>query len=122
MSVRWVFFLLIAFASPGICRPPVPRYMTDIPQPIPPQLKIPNAPPTARELDSFKKIQSRMTMVDVVKICGIPDEHQGSGIYIFVYHLRDDSIVAIGTADLKHLMYANHVANSGKVTSLISPK
>ena len=122
MSIRWVFFLLIVVPTIGICRPPLPRYMTDIPQPIPQQLKIPDAPPTARVLDTFKKIQPRMTMVDVVKICGIPDEHQGSGIYIFIYHLRDDSIVAVGTGDLKHLGYVNHIDNSGKVTSLVRLK
>jgi hypothetical protein len=96
--------------------------MTDIAQPIPEKLKIPDAPKTARVLAPFRKIQPRMTMIDVVKLCGIPDEHQGSGIFIFLYRLRDGSVVAIGTGDLRHLMYAQHIANSGKVTSLLPPK
>jgi hypothetical protein len=123
MSVRAILLLLLLLA-PGAatCGPPLPRYMTDISQPIPEQLKIPDAPKTARVLAPFHKIQPKMTMVDVVKLCGIPDEHQGSGIFIFIYHLRDGSVVAIGTSDLKHLMYAQHIDNSGKVASLIPPK
>jgi hypothetical protein len=42
---------------------------------------------------------SRVVMIDVVRRCGIPDEHQGSGIYIFPYDLDDGSLVAVRTAD-----------------------
>jgi hypothetical protein len=63
-----------------------------------------------------------MTMIDVVKLCGIPDEHQGSGIFIFLYHLSDGSVVAIGTGNLKHLGYVQHIDRSGKVTSLLPVK
>ena len=51
-------------------------------------------------------------MVDVVRKCGIPDEHQGSGIYIFLYAMDDGSVVAVGTADLTKLLYMNHIENS----------
>jgi hypothetical protein len=51
-------------------------------------------------------------MIDVVRKCGIPDEHQGGGIYIFLYDMDDGSLVTIGTADLKTLMYVNHVESS----------
>ena len=50
-------------------------------------------------------------MTDVVRKCGIPDEQQGSGIYIFLYDMNDGSLVAIGTADLNRLMYVNHITN-----------
>ena len=49
---------------------------------------------------SFKK---NSTMLDVVRKCGIPDKHAGSGIYIFVYYMNDCSTVTVGTPDLKRL-------------------
>jgi hypothetical protein len=52
-------------------------------------------------------------MTDVVWKCGIPDEHQGSGIYIFLYDMADGSVVVIGTADLKKLMYINQITDRG---------
>jgi len=52
-------------------------------------------------------------MKDVVRKCGIPDEHQGSGIYIFLYDMNDGSVVVIGTADLDHLMYVDHIDKRG---------
>jgi hypothetical protein len=57
-------------------------------------------------------------MTDVVKKCGIPDEHQGSGIYIFLYNMDDGSLVAVGTADLKRLLYITHIENA-RSTSLL---
>jgi hypothetical protein len=89
-------------------------------QPMPPEIMLPDAPETARDIEAFRSLRKAMTMVDVVRKCGLPDEHQGSGIYIFVYHLRDGSTVMIGTANLKSLLYARHVDKSGKATSLIS--
>ena len=90
----------------------LPRYVTDIPQPIPEQIKLPDAPETARNVQCFRTFSRRSAMVDVVRKCGIPDEHQGSGIYIFLYDMDDGSVVAVGTADLKKLLYMNHIENS----------
>lgn len=59
-------------------------------------------------------------MFDVVRKCGIPDEHQGSGIYIFVYHLNDGSKISIGTPDLKKLYDVKHIEKSGLIVSLLS--
>jgi hypothetical protein len=39
-------------------------------------------------------------MYAVVQKCGRPDEEIGSGMYVFVYHLRDGSMVTISTPDL----------------------
>ena len=58
---------------------------------------------------SFTKMTS---MKDVVRKCGIPDEHHGSGIYIFLYDMNDGSVVVVGTADLNQLIYVNHIADS----------
>lgn len=52
-------------------------------------------------------------MLDIVKKCGVPDENRGSGISIFVYRLRDGSSVNIGTGDMSHLFYMNHVTTTG---------
>jgi hypothetical protein len=91
----------------------LPKYMTDIPQPIPPQIKLPDAPKTAREAKCFASFTTTSSMTDVVRKCGIPDEHQGSGIYIFLYDMADGSVVVIGTADLKKLMYVNQITDRG---------
>jgi hypothetical protein len=90
----------------------LPRYMTDIPQPIPEQIKPADAPKTVRNAECFRSFTDKSTMIDVVRKCGTPDEHQGSGIYIFLYDMDDGSLVVVGTADLKRLLYMNHIENS----------
>jgi hypothetical protein len=100
----------------------LPRYMTDIPQPIPEQIKPPDAPKTARNVECFRSFTNNSAMMDVVRKCGIPDEHQGSGIYIFLYDMDDGSLVAIGTADLKKLLYVNHIENSQSSSLLQTPQ
>jgi hypothetical protein len=57
------------------------------------------------------------TMLDVVRKCGMPDKHEGSGIYIFVYYMNDCSTVSVGTPDLKRLGIT-HVKR-GKATVLL---
>ena len=42
-------------------------------------------------------------MIDVVRKCGLPDKHLGSGVYIFVYYMNDCSTISVGTPDLQHL-------------------
>ena len=44
----------------------------------------------------------------------------GSGINIFIYHLDDGSIVSIGAADTGPLLYANHIASSGKSSDAVN--
>jgi hypothetical protein len=87
---------------------------------MPPQILLSDSPPTARDLSCFQSIRADMTMVDVVKRCGIPDEHVGSGIYIFVYHLRDGGSVAVGTPDLKRLFDVTHTDANGKSSTLFA--
>ncbi|HZS28871.1 MAG TPA: hypothetical protein VFB76_16710 [Candidatus Angelobacter sp.] len=91
----------------------LPRYMTDIPQLIPPQIKLPDAPKTARNVTCFVSFTTTSSMQDIVRKCGIPDEHQGSGIFIFLYDMNDGTVVAIGTPDLKRLMYINQITERG---------
>jgi hypothetical protein len=87
-------------------------------QPIPEQLKIPHAPKTARQVSCFRSLNRNSTMIDVVRKCGIPDKHVGSGVYIFVYYMSDCSTVSVGTPDLQHLGIS-HVKR-GKTTVLLS--
>jgi len=96
----------------------LPRYMTNIPQPIPDELKLPGAPKTVRDVECYTSFTKSSTMHEVVRKCGIPDEHQGSGIYIFLFDMTDGSVVAVGTADLKHLMYVTHIQTRGSQSLL----
>jgi hypothetical protein len=57
-------------------------------------------------------------MIDVVRKCGVPDKHMGSGVYVFGYYMTDCSMVSIATADLQHLGIS-HV-KQGKTTVLLS--
>jgi hypothetical protein len=86
-------------------------------QPMPEQFKIPDAPKTARRVSCFTSFKKDSTMLDVVRKCGIPDKHAGSGIYIFVYYMNDCSTVSVGTPDLKRLGIT-HVKR-GKTTVLL---
>jgi hypothetical protein len=70
---------------------------------MPEQFKIPDAPKTARQVSCFASFKKESTMLDVVRKCGIPDQHAGSGIYIFVYYMNDCSTVTVGTPDLRRL-------------------
>jgi len=72
-------------------------------QPMPEQFAIPDAPKTARQASCFASFKKDATMLDVVRKCGIPHRHAGSGIYIFVYYMSDCSTVMVGTPDLKRL-------------------
>jgi hypothetical protein len=86
---------------------------------FPRELVLPDAPKTARDIEAFRSLRGAMTMADVVRKCGLPDDDVGSGIHIFIYRLRDGSTVNIGTANLKSLIYVRHVDKSGKATSLL---
>jgi hypothetical protein len=70
---------------------------------MPEQFKIPDAPKTARQVSCYTSFEKASTMLDVVRKCGMPDQHTGSGIYIFVYYLNDSSTVTVRTPDLKRL-------------------
>jgi hypothetical protein len=72
-------------------------------QPMPEQFTIPDAPKTARQVSCFESFKKDSTMLDVVRKCGMPDQHAGSGIYIFIYYMADCSTVTVGTPDLKQL-------------------
>lgn len=115
-------FLIFMLPMIAIGGQPLPPSMAELSQPIPEQLKFHDAPQTARVLPPFQRIRPEMSMIDVVKLCGMPDEHHGSGIYIFIYRLHDGSVVTVGTGDLKHLIYAKHTDSSGKVKALIPTK
>src|SRR5512144_1503499 len=93
-----------------------PRHPFDN-QPMPETFNIPDAPKTARQVSCFASFKKDATMLDVVKKCGIPDRHAGSGVYIFVYYMNDCSTVAISTPDLKRLGIRH--AKHKKITVLL---
>jgi hypothetical protein len=83
----------------------------------------PKAPKTVRDLAHFRALKRTMSMSEVVRRCGVPDELQGSGINIFIYHLGDGSIIAIGAADITGpLFYGNHINSTGKASALFPSK
>ena len=60
-------------------------------------------------------------MLEVVGQCGEPDELGGSGINIFIYHLDDGSLVAVGATSMTEpLLYANHIATTGQTSVTFS--
>ena len=76
-----------------------------------------------RELPHFRNLKPSMSMTEVVRKCGVPDELGGSGTTIFIYHLFDGSLVVIGAKDdTGPILYANHLLKTGKSFSLISAK
>lgn len=110
-----------------ICRPNSPSLLCKLPayitatsgQSAALDQMFPNAPKTVRNLAHFRALKRAMSMSDVVRRCGVPDELGGSGINIFIYHLDDGSLVAIGATDSTGpLLYANHIAPTGKVSAL----
>ena len=98
----------------------LPRYMTDIPQPIPEQVKPPDAPKTARNVECFRSFTNNSTMMNVVTKCWFPIFIKAVES-IFRYDVDDGSLVAIGTADLKNLLYINHIENSRPSSLLQTP-
>jgi hypothetical protein len=87
-------------------------------QPMPEQFNIPDAPKTARQVSCFASFKKNSTMLDVVRKCGVPDKHLGSGVYIFGYYMSDCSVVSVSTPDLQRLV-VKHVKH-GKTTVLLS--
>jgi hypothetical protein len=60
-------------------------------------------------------------MIYLIRECGPPDELHGSGVSIYVYHLRDGSIVVVGVPNLNDkLLYARHIAPNQEVVSLLN--
>ncbi|HKI00080.1 MAG TPA: hypothetical protein VJ999_13315 [Candidatus Sulfotelmatobacter sp.] len=96
----------------NLCAPAQQPSHTTANQQIPEEIKVHGAPKTAREFKCFKDMISKThdfsadagTMVDVVRRCGLPDEDVGSGVYVFVYHLKDGSIISVSTPDLKRIL------------------
>jgi len=82
------------------CRAPRDPYDNQV---MPEEFKSPETPKTAREVGCFASFKKDSMMIDVVRKCGIPDQHTGSGIWIFVYYMNDCSTVTVGTPDLKRL-------------------
>jgi len=82
-----------------------------------------DAPMAWRELPHFQNLKPGMSMPEVVRKCGVPDELAGNGTMIFIYHLFDSSLVVIGAKDATGpILYENHLLKTGKSFSLISTK
>jgi len=82
----------------------------------------PNPPERTQSVECFRSFTPEMSIYMVVQMCGRPDEEVGSGIYIFVYHLRDGSTVAVGTAYLNRIDYVIYTDKSGKSSPLLQKR
>jgi len=82
----------------------------------------PNAPKKADAVECFRSLTPNMSIHMVVEKCRRPDEETGSGLYIFVWNLRDGSTVAIGTPSLERIYDITYTESSGKSVSLLAPK
>lgn len=82
----------------------------------------PRAPKHTQDLDCFRVLTRETSMYMVTSVCGRPDEEVGSGLIIFLYHMRDGSTVAIGTGDLNRIHDVIYTDRSGKSSSLLSKK
>lgn len=84
----------------------------------------PYAPTKTESVDCFRRLSPEVTMYTVVQKCGRPDEEVGSGLYIFLWHMKDGSTVGVG--GLFNLNQAvgdiKHTSPSGKTTSLLKDK
>jgi len=110
-----------------VCRPNSPSLLCKLPayitatsgQSAALDEMFPKAPKTVRDLAHFRALKRTMSMLELVGRCGEPDELGGSGINIFIYHLDDGSLVAIGATGTTGLfLYANHIAATGKASAL----
>jgi hypothetical protein len=86
------------------------------------QQMFPNAQKKAENVDCFRSLTHETSINMAVEKCGRPDEEVGSGLYIFVYHLRDGSTVAIGTPYLDRIFDITYTKPSGKSVDLLPPK
>jgi hypothetical protein len=66
---------------------------------MPEQLKIPDAPKTARQVSCFTSFEKASTMLDVVRKCGVPDHTPGAAFIFLSTTLNDCSTVTVGTPD-----------------------
>jgi hypothetical protein len=82
----------------------------------------PNGPEKAQTVACFRALKQEMSIYEVVRKCGRPDEELGSGIYIFVWHLAGRSTVSIGTPSLEKIWDVRYTDPTGKTSSLLGTK
>lgn len=111
-----VLFLITALVA-GLCKAS-PRDITP-PNGAFQEIHAAQKSATVRTIERFRRIERRMSMKDVIKLCGQPDRDIGSGIHIYVYQLIDGSEVRVGTPDDKKIIYVIHVMPDGDQSDLL---
>jgi hypothetical protein len=112
--------LVLACAVSG-CRT-VAEDPSDPPTPVRgpgPAASAPAAVATARTIEIFERVTAGMSMAEVMRLCGAPDEEVGSGIFIYLYRLSDGSFVRVGTPDKERLLYVVHVHRDGTTRDIV---
>jgi hypothetical protein len=100
-----------------LARTPNPEGPGDSPESIA-KAMFPNAPDNKQDINCFRLLTGEVSVNDVVKKCGRPDQELGSGLYIFVWHMPDGSYVSIGTPYLERIGPVRLTDASGKATIL----
>jgi hypothetical protein len=92
-------------------------------QPVTPQSIVkdmfPGAPEKTQSVACFRSLTPEMSIDMVVQRCGRPDEEIGSGLYVFVYHLRDGSSVTVSTPYLDRIYYVGYTDARGQDVILL---
>ena len=73
----------------------------------------PGAPEKTESIECFRSITSDMSMYRVAQKCGRPDEDVGSGVYVFVYHLRDGFTARVSMSDLNRVDHVSFTDAKG---------
>jgi hypothetical protein len=60
-------------------------------------------------VDEFRFIDADTTMQDVIARVGAPGRDIGSGIHIYLYRLKDGTLMWIGSPDASEILYVRHV-------------
>jgi hypothetical protein len=81
---------------------------------LPNELRIPDAPRTAGNIKCFESFRSDTGLAEVIRKCGLAGYYEENRAYHkFLHDMEDESVVVIGSDDLKHLDYINHVDTNG---------
>jgi hypothetical protein len=73
-----------------------------------------SSPLSVRVIDCFQRINERMNMRDVKRLCGKAERDLGSGIHFYVYDLDDGSVIRMGSPDDEQILYVIHALANGQ--------
>lgn len=76
--------------------------------------------PTTRTIEPFQKIKKGMSADELFRLCGKPDGDIGSGNFVYVYHLADESDILVSLSD--RVLQVTHRQKDGSKHFLLNNK